>query len=181
MSRKTWIALIAGVLVLLTGGRMVLRHLDWQASEAARVAPAGPDFAKLQALATGACRCTREKGDAASAACWQNYKAAIAGFQVNGMATACEPISTEFDCIVTDAGEKCIVTGYGDGICTPEEADAADIAWTQGLNAEGEFGTLDDAAPDRATKRADAAFRNVVERIGRGERVSPVSGPDSCG
>ncbi|WP_073973182.1 hypothetical protein [Erythrobacter donghaensis] len=176
MSRKRWIAAIAGLLVLVLGGRMVLRYFDWEASEAAR-----PDLANLQTLATSACRCAREVGDGASNACWQEYKAAIAGFQVSGMATACEPISTELDCIVTDAGEKCIVTGYGNGICTPEEADAADIAWTQGLHAEGEFGTLSDAARERATKRADAAFKNVIERIRRGERLAPVSGASSCG
>jgi putative Mn2+ efflux pump MntP len=36
MNRTRWLMLIAGVLVLLLGGRMVLRYLDWQASEAAR-------------------------------------------------------------------------------------------------------------------------------------------------
>jgi hypothetical protein len=34
--RARWLAGIAGVLVLLAGGRMVLRYLDWQASETAR-------------------------------------------------------------------------------------------------------------------------------------------------
>lgn len=175
MSTKRWIAVIAVVLALLIVGWMVLRHSDGPASHAAR-----PDVANLQALATSACRCAREKGDGESKACWQEYKAAIAGFQVNGMATACEPISTELDCIATDAGEKCIVTGYGNGICTSEEADAADMAWTQGLNAEGEFGTLDETARGRATKRADAAFKDVIERIRRGERVASASGPSSC-
>ncbi|MCM0000240.1 MAG: hypothetical protein NBV68_12715 [Erythrobacter sp.] len=181
MSRRRWIAVIAGLLVLVLGGRMVLRYLDWEASEANRTAPTRLAIADLQDLATSACRCTREKGDAASNACWQDYRDSIAGLQVSGMATACEPISTQLDCIVTDAGEKCIVTGYGNGICTSEEADAADMAWTQGLNAEGEFGTLDDAARDRATKRADAAFKDVIERIRRGERIAPASGPRSCG
>ncbi len=39
MSRKRWITLIAGVLILLVAGRMVLRYLDWQASEATRQEP----------------------------------------------------------------------------------------------------------------------------------------------
>lgn len=43
--RRRWLIMIAAVLVLLAGGRMVLRYLDWQASEAARAemspAPAG--------------------------------------------------------------------------------------------------------------------------------------------
>ena len=34
--RRRWLLVIAGVLVLLAGGRMVLRYLDWQATEAAR-------------------------------------------------------------------------------------------------------------------------------------------------
>ncbi len=45
MSRRRWLVLIAGVLVLLGGGRMVLRYLDWQASEAERTA-APPQAAK---------------------------------------------------------------------------------------------------------------------------------------
>lgn len=36
MTRSRWLTLIAGVLALLLGGRMVLRYLDWQASENAR-------------------------------------------------------------------------------------------------------------------------------------------------
>lgn len=37
MTRRTkWLALIALVLALLLGGRMVLRYLDWQASDANR-------------------------------------------------------------------------------------------------------------------------------------------------
>jgi hypothetical protein len=31
--RTKWLALIALVLALLVGGRMVLRYLDWQASQ----------------------------------------------------------------------------------------------------------------------------------------------------
>ncbi len=36
MSRKGWFALIMVVLVLLITGRMVLRYLDYEASEASR-------------------------------------------------------------------------------------------------------------------------------------------------
>ncbi len=42
MSRKGWLALIAAVLVLVLGGRMGLRYLDYQASEASRTAIAAP-------------------------------------------------------------------------------------------------------------------------------------------
>jgi hypothetical protein len=36
VSRKKWLVLIAAVLALLTAGRMVLRYLDYQVSEADR-------------------------------------------------------------------------------------------------------------------------------------------------
>jgi hypothetical protein len=36
MNRTRWLALIAIVLALLLGGQMVLRYLDYQASEATR-------------------------------------------------------------------------------------------------------------------------------------------------
>jgi len=42
VSRKGWLALIAAVLVLVLGGRMGLRYLDYQASEASRTAIAAP-------------------------------------------------------------------------------------------------------------------------------------------
>lgn len=196
MSRRTkWLALSALVLALLLGGRMVWRYIDYQASEASREAarasypddgidPAMPASkvieARLQDLATSACRCTRQRGEASEEACWQDYEASIEPFAVNSVATACAPISTELDCIATDAGEKCIVTGYGNGICTAKEADAADRAYTQALNAEGELSTLGEAAAARANERANTAFRDVVERITRGERVAVPPGLGGC-
>jgi hypothetical protein len=36
VSRKKWLVVIAVVLVLVLGGRMVLRYLDFEASEAKR-------------------------------------------------------------------------------------------------------------------------------------------------
>ncbi|WP_017665747.1 hypothetical protein [Porphyrobacter sp. AAP82] len=180
MNRKAWLALIAGSAVLLLGGRMVLRYLDWQASDAARAPAFSPDIARLQALATAACLCTREKGAAGEAACQREYKAAIAGYTINPVATACEPVSTSLDCIATGAGEACIVTGYGDGICTAEEAKAADSAWTQALEADGAYGTLDEPGRAAALKRADAAFDAIRARIRRGEAFAPASGPGSC-
>lgn len=36
MSRGRWIVLSAAVLALLIGGRMVVRYLDWQASQELR-------------------------------------------------------------------------------------------------------------------------------------------------
>ncbi len=95
MNRAKWVALIAGVLALLLGGRMVLRYLDWQASDAARSPAAGIDVAELETLAKAACLCTRTKGKAGEAACWQEYKAATALPIAGGYGTACAPVSTE--------------------------------------------------------------------------------------
>ncbi len=39
MNRTRWLALAAGALLLLVAGRMVLRYLDYEASEADRAAP----------------------------------------------------------------------------------------------------------------------------------------------
>jgi len=42
VTRRRWLGLIAVVLALLLGGRMVLRYLDYQASEASRAATTAP-------------------------------------------------------------------------------------------------------------------------------------------
>ncbi len=43
MKRSKWLVVIGAVLALLLAGRMVLRYLDWQASEAQRQqAPVSP-------------------------------------------------------------------------------------------------------------------------------------------
>lgn len=97
----------------------------------------------LQRLATAACKCTRS-GDGSSThedPCWQQYKKATSKFQVSSMATACAPVSTELECIATDEGEKCIVTGYyvngasdefeNPTVCTVEEAQAIEAAFNR--------------------------------------------------
>jgi hypothetical protein len=45
VNRRRWLALFAAILVLILGGPMVLRYLDYQATEASRAAatlPAAP-------------------------------------------------------------------------------------------------------------------------------------------
>lgn len=175
MNRTRWLMLIAGVLVLLLGGRMVLRYLDWQMSDAART-----EVAHLQTLATSACRCTREKGEAASEACWQEYKTAIAGRKVGESTTMCWPVSPSLDCISIYGSEECIVTEYGDGICTKEEAQAVEAAFSAALNAEGNFDTLDDAAKSRANERSNAALEAILKRIQRGERIAAGTSSGGC-
>ena len=164
--RKKWLLLIAGAIVVLVGGRIGLRSLDWHLSEAARA-----DIAQLQILATSACSCTREKGEASEATCWSEYRAAIADRNVSSVATACFPISTELDCIATHAGDECIVTSYGNGICTEEEAQAVEAAYSAAWNAEGDPVTLDEATRQRANLRANAALEAILDRIKRGETV----------
>jgi hypothetical protein len=192
--RRHWLLIIAGALVLLTGGRMGLRYLDWQAPEAGRAeAPPAPatasqiDEARLQNLATAACRCTRSKGDASEGECWQDYKAATAPFAVSGVASACAPVSTELDCIASDTGETCIVTGYNvnaassaapiTALCTAGEAQAVEQAYQQGwLGPDGKAPDPQDSADwDAANNRVNAAVDAVLARIARGESVTASS------
>lgn len=42
MTRARTVALIAGLLMLLLGGRMILRYLDWQESELQRAEAVRP-------------------------------------------------------------------------------------------------------------------------------------------
>jgi hypothetical protein len=97
----SWVLLVAGAIFVLGAGRMGLRYLDWQASEARRT-----QVAHLQTLATSACRCAREKGDANKAACWLDYKTAITHREVSKEETMCFPVSPSMDCMsIYGAGE----------------------------------------------------------------------------
>lgn len=196
--RALLLALTAAGLAAVLGGRMGLRYLDSQASEAVRTETASRltaasdlDKDRLQALANAACNCTRSKGDANEEACWQDYKAATAPFELNGVGTACAPVSTEMDCIATAAGETCIVTGYsvnagsgdasGSDLCTVEEARAVEQAYQQGwLGADGKEPDPQNSADwDASNSRANAAVDQVLGQIAKGKRVaaaSPVKG-----
>jgi len=174
VNRKRWLMLIALVLALLLGGRMVLRYLDFRASEEART-----EVAHLQTLATSACRCTREKGAAARTACWQAYRAAIADRDVTTTDTMCL-WAPSVDCISTYSGDECIVTGYGEDICTKEEARAVEVAHSAALTAEGDFSDLDKTGQARANKRANAAVESVLQRVRAGEKVSAPPGSRGC-
>lgn len=192
MSRAKWLALIAGVLALLLGGRMVLRYLDWQASEAARSPAAGIDVAELETLAKAACLCTRTKGKAGEAACWQEYKAATALPIAGGYGTACAPVSTETDCFMTAEGETCVVTGYSVNggtdrtlnrdLCSADEAQAVEGAYRQGWlgpdSKEPDPGNSADwqASDDRANAAVDRVLREIMD----GKQVAP-AGPVSGG
>ena len=173
--RNKWLLMIAGSIIVLAGGRMELRYLDWQLSEAART-----EVADLQTLATSACRCTREKGKAAETACWQDYKTAIAGREVYETFTMCYPVSPSLDCMSIYGAEECIVTEYGQGICTKEEAQAVETAYSAAWNAEGDPDTLDEAVRQRANLRANAALEAILDRIKRGETVMASGRSEGC-
>lgn len=190
MSRKQWIAAIAGLLVLVLGGRMVLRYFDWEASEAQRNARI--DAARLQGLAAAACSCTRTKGKSAENACWKEFRAATLGPSKGGDVTACAPVSTQTECFATKSGEVCVVTGYdANGVsdptldtrlCTAAEAQAVEQASHEAwVGPDGKAPDPDDTTDwDASSKRVGAAINRVVRRIMNGESVAP-AGPISGG
>lgn len=192
MSRMKWLVVIATVLLMLFGGRMALRYLDWQASEAQRSPAARIDLANLQSLASAACTCARGKDEAGKEACWQAYEAAVPAASTGGYVTACAPVSTETDCFATAAGEACVVTGYNANgasdpdldqtLCTAEEAQAVEYAYEQGwLGPDGVAPQPGDRADwDAANRRANAAVDRVMRRIMNGEKVA-AAGPVSDG
>lgn len=183
--------MIVSVLALLTGGWAFLGY-------SFRPEPAVPppvasraDAARLQALASNACLCTRAKGESAEAGCWKEFRAATTGPSIGGDATACAPVSTETECFRTKSGEICVVTGYhANGVsdptldtrlCTATEAQAVEQAshdaW---LGPDGKTPDPDNAADwDASGKRTSAAINQIVRRIMSGETVTsagPVSG-----
>ena len=131
------------------------------------------------------------------ATCWSDYRRQIAQYETSMAARACAPISTTMDCISTDQGERCIVTGYGiSGICTPEEASAVEAVYSEtyrnemverGLPPEPNWTEMDDnaskrwtAAADRANEAANAAMDSLVERIRAGGRVASKGRGGGC-
>ena len=143
------------------------------------------DKERLQRLAAKSCEC--ERSGMSEENCWSDYRRQVAQYQTSMAARACGPISTTMDCISTDQGERCIVTGYGvSGICTPGEASAVEAVYSEtyrnemterGFPPEPNWTEMDDnaskrwsAAADRANEAANAAIDSLVERIRAGER-----------
>lgn len=148
---------------------------------------ASVDENKLQDLAVSSCTCERD--GISKEKCWSGYQEAIAGYKVNGVASACAPISSEADCIATDAGEKCIVTGYnvvvGTGgnsvLCSAEEALAVESAYTEAFNkVTGGRPDYDEATLRAADEAATAALTTTLARIRRGEAVAAVESTEGC-
>ena len=183
----------AVLLALLIGGWIVLQFNVGQDKEDPAKAASQPDAAKLQALASAACLCTRAKGAGAESACWKDFRAAAPGPSRGGYATACAPVSTETECFGTAAGEVCVVTGYdANGVsepgldtrlCTAAEAQAVEYALHQAWRgADGKDPDPNNKADwNASSKRASAAINRVVRRIMNGETITatgPVS--ESC-
>lgn len=138
------------------------------------------DEVKLRALAIASCEC--ERSDKSKSWCWLKYKAATARFSISSAATACAPISTEMDCIATDEGEKCIVTGYGiAGVCTPQEAAAVESAYYSAFDrVTGGHDDYDDTTLRKAGDAANEAVDAIVERIRRGESIAVPNSDGGC-
>lgn len=186
------IALIAGVLALLTAGWALLGQSFRQEPAAQRTVASRADAARLQALASAACLCTRAKGESAKGECWKAFKAIAPGPSTGGYATACAPVSTQTDCFTTAAGEVCVVTEYNANgvndpnldtrLCTAAEAQAVEYALQQAWRGpDGKDPDPDDKADwDASSKRANAAINRVVGRIMNGQTID-ASGPVSEG
>ena len=131
----------------------------------------------FEKLATASCKCTRsgDGSDEAREECWREYEAAKANLETYGMATACAPISTEIECVATDAGEKCWVISLGyDEVCTGDDARAVESAWSSAYSKAEQRG---DESPDAA---ANDAVDRVLARLRRGESVAAAPGSGGC-
>jgi hypothetical protein len=190
LNRRTWLALISGVVVLLAALGGALHLSGGRAPEAGRVVASRAEAARLQALASAACTCTRAKGESAQSECWKSFKAAAPGPPISSDATACAPVSTQTACFATAAGEVCVVTGYeANGVtdpaldtrlCSAGEARAIEFAFQEGWRGpDGKAPDPDDKADwEASNRRAAAAMNSVARKIMRGE---PVTAPPSAG
>lgn len=183
MRRGVELALVV-LAALLIAGAIFAQH-NWAAPRAdvSISQPAAKvDGDAMQALAAASCKCTRDGGGGRVVrdACWRDYETAVADLETYSMATACAPISTEIACTESDGVEACWVTSLGEGICTAEEAQAVERAYSEALNKEGDFDHLNEEAAQRANKRANAAIADILERIRRGESFAHNPTPDGC-
>jgi len=201
MSRKRWVAVIAGLLVLVLGGRMVLRYLDWQASDSARLTAAAAGFAAVERASLDACLCRRKGGSeaecdtiytAARDAMLKRVYGAAAPPPPSGDVSMCAPISTQTECFDFADGTRCFTARYDvvaagkdaplDEVCTVQEARAVEqalhAAW---LGPEGKPpASGDSAALDAANRRIPTAINDVLRRIKAGERVSAPATSSGC-
>lgn len=207
MNRAKWVALIAGVLALLLGGRMVLRYLDWQASDAARSKPGAPrltavaaGFSEVERASLDACLCRRKGGS--DAACDVIYTGTrdqmlkrVFGnspppADVADVSSA--PVSNEVECFAFADGQRCLTTRFYvvvssensalDEVCTAEEEraieQASESAW---CGPDGkEPASNDQAAIEAANRRSITAIDEVLRRIKSNEQLRAPPPKSDC-
>lgn len=200
MSRKRWIAVIAGLLVLVLGGRMVLRYLDWEASNSARLTAAAAGFTAVERASLDACLCRRKGGS--EAGCDTIYTEARDAMlkrvygdhppAFGGGSWACAPVATADECFDFADGTRCltirydVVAGSRDAVltevCTPDEARAVEQTQEQAWHGpDGKApSSRDQAGFDAANRRANAAVDALLRRIKAGERVSAPTSSGGC-
>lgn len=163
-----------------------LRGFSNSVEKVVRLAP--PDVEQLRRLAEEACLCEQEGGQQD---CRHDYRAATASYQVESMASACFPISTESD-LITSAGEEYFVTtGYnvvGNSpssvsrrLCRKADAQAVEAAYYEALGPILDASEpIDEAAKKERYEAADRAIVRVLEDIHRGKKTTPISNSKGC-
>lgn len=138
----------------------------------------GIAFEDIQEIATDACLC--EQRTANGKGCWQKYRTALKEVDISSGATACAPISTVSDCFQLDGKEVCVVTGYsvngvtdGGSLCRPEDARAADMAYSAAVKAHPKWS-------DAGHEAGQKALLKVLQRIRAGEKMALSQSGDGC-
>jgi hypothetical protein len=185
------LAIGIGLVVAITGGLWWSRAPSKSVDEADTAASATrkdrPNVALLERLAQEACSCEVDGGPNCAAA----YNEAIAGYQVQSMATACAPISTESDLISTAGKEYFVTTGFNvvgklppgmsNRLCRRADAQAVEAAYYEAL---GPIPKGSEPADEEAMKlryaAADRAIILAIEDIRRGKKMTPISNGGSC-
>lgn len=184
MRRRTF-AIVSLVLVALGAGAWTASYVLPEPLIEKPVAPsyseegidpnvpaASVDEDAMRALAIESCQCARgsDGSEMANKECWEKYNAATSQFKTSNLASACEPISTEIECVATEEGEKCWIVGFGYGeVCTLEDAAAVQQAWSTALEA--------DAGNSAAT---ESAIHDVLARLKRGEAMEVSANNGGC-
>jgi hypothetical protein len=129
------------------------------------------EYASLEKLAATACDCRMRGGDRLS--CDRDYQKAKIRFKPLEGATACAPISTGMDCYGEEPG-KCIVTQYSlsgenEFVCTSDQADALEAAWSIAYEKSGNSITA-----------ANKAAQTVIKTIKQGKPLPAIPAKTGC-
>lgn len=122
---------------------------------------------RFQAMADGACRCTRKHGgESALAGCWAGYDKETAPYKIGTLATMCEDDSPPQDCFGEDCTLTVTVNRLPAGLCSDEERRIAAAIWS-GV-PEGP----PDAQRQRAYDRAKVAYERAYDDFVHGRKVA---------